>query len=306
MSAKKLALSLAGALVALTFGAAETQAAQRDRLDRKEAERLVSRIEKGANRFRKSVDSALDNSRYNQTRIETEINTYVREFENATDRLKKNTRRGDLSEQDAREVLRRGDRIDRFMDRVRLSARAESDWDSLRRELDQLPRLHRFAWQWGGRGRPGWRDSGYGDRDRDRDRGDWRDDDRRDNGRDYGRNDADIHGIVAQIEAGANRFRSSLGNALDEGRLNQTATERLINQYVREFENATDRLKRRVQSGQSAGADTREVLQRGDKIDGFMRSNRLNQRAQRDWTALRNDLDALARATRISWRWGGR
>lgn len=304
MSAKKLALILAGALVALTFCAAETQAAQRDRLDRKEVERLVSRIEKGANRFKKSVDSALDNSRYNQTRTETEINTYVREFENATDRLKKNTRRGDLSEQDAREVLRRGDRIDRFMDRVRLSARAESDWDSLRRELDQLPRLHRFAWQWGGRGRPGWRDSGYGDRDRDR--GDWRDDDRRDNGRDYSRNDADIHGIVAQIEAGANRFRTSLGNALDEGRLNQTATERLITQYVREFENATDRLKRRVQSGQMAGADTREVLQRGDKIDGFMRSNRLNQRAQRDWTALRNDLDALARATRISWRWGGR
>ncbi|MGH9817135.1 MAG: hypothetical protein ACRD6I_13755, partial [Candidatus Acidiferrales bacterium] len=103
MSAKRLALSLAGALVALTFCAAETQAAQRNRLDRKEVERLVSRIEKGANRFKKSVDSALDNSRYNQTRTETEINTYVREFENATDRLKKNTKRGDLSEQDARE-----------------------------------------------------------------------------------------------------------------------------------------------------------------------------------------------------------
>ncbi|MGH9793781.1 MAG: hypothetical protein ACRD5G_03325, partial [Candidatus Acidiferrales bacterium] len=293
----------AGALVALTFCAAETQAAQRNRLDRKEVEKLVSRIEKGANRFKKSVDSALDNSRYNQTRTETEINTYVREFENATDRLKKNTKRGDLSERDAREVLGRADRIDRFMDRVRLNARAENDWDSLRRELDQLPRLHRFAWQWGGRGRPGWRDSGYGDRDRDRDRGDWRD---RDRGNGDRRNDADIHGIVAQIEAGANRFRSSLGNALDEGRLNQTATERLINQYVREFENATNRLKRRVQSGQPTGADTREVLQRGDKIDGFMRSNRLNQRAQRDWTALRNDLDALARATRISWRWGGR
>ncbi|MGH9860579.1 MAG: hypothetical protein ACRD5F_11205, partial [Candidatus Acidiferrales bacterium] len=250
-----------------------------------------------------SVDSALDNSRYNQTRTETEINTYVREFENATDRLKKNTKRGDLSEQDAREVLRRGDRIDRFMDRVRLSNRAENDWDSLRRELDQLPALHRFAWQWGGRGRPGWRPVGNGDRDRDRDRGDWRDDDRGNGDR---RNDADIRGIVAQIETGANRFRSSLDNALDESRLNRTATERLINQYVREFENATDRLKLRVQSGQSAGADTREVLQRGDKIDGFMRSNRLNARAQRDWTALRNDLDALARATRVAWRWGGR
>jgi len=309
MSAKKLSLKvLATAVVAAltaTGAAAQYSQDRRYQPSRQEIEKLVKRIEKGANQFKKSVDKGLDNSRWNQTRTETEINTYVREFENATDRLKKNTRKGDLSESDAREVLQRADRIDRFMDRYNLGRRAESDWDALRRDLDQLPALHRFGWQWGGRGRPGWREGEYaGERDRDRGRdGRGRDDDRRDDDR-YRRDD--IRGIVAQIETGANRFRRSLDSALDESRLNQTPTEREINQYVREFETATNRLKARVQQNQAAESETREVLQRGDNIDRFMQRTRLNDRVQRDWSALRNDLDALASATRVAWRWGGR
>lgn len=307
MSATRFAVGLLAA-TALFAQAGAAQSRQQDRRyyrpDPQEVQALVKRIEKNSNRFKKSVDKGLDNSRLNQTRTETEINTYVREFENSADRLKKNTRKGDLSETDAREVLQRADRIDRFMDRYNLGHNAETDWDVLRRDLDDLARITRVSWQWGGRGRPGWTRSGYGDRDRypDDRRDDWRD-----NG---GRGDRDaydyeeIRGIIAQVEAGANRFRRSLDEALDRSRLNNTPTERQINQYVRDFENATDRLKLRSQQRQPLAGETRDVLQRGDNIDRFMRSNRLSDRAERDWAALRNDLDRLARTSRVSWRWG--
>lgn len=296
MSAKKIALGLLTvALFLASAGSGAAQPRQQDhryRPDPKEVQALVKRIEKGANQFKKSIDRALDNSRLNQTRTETEINTYVREFENATDRMKKNTRRGDLSEQDAREVLRRADRIDRYMDRYNFGPRAEADWDALRRDLDQLPVLRRFSWEgWGGRGRPGWTRDGRGRDER------GRDDDR------Y--NQEEVRGIIAQIETGANRFSRSLADALTRARINSNA-EREIRQYVRDFEAATDRLKLRSQQRQSISAETRDVLQRGDNIDRFMRANRLGDRAERDWAALRNDLDRLAATTRTAWRWGNR
>jgi hypothetical protein len=305
MTASKLAVGMLTATLLLAQAGAAQQRPQdrRYRPNPQEVEALVKRIEKGSNKFKKSVDKGLDNSRLNQTRTETEINTYVREFENSADRLKKNTRRGDLSEQDAREVLRRADRIDRFMDRYNLGHNAETDWDALRRDLDNLARISRVSWQWGGRGRPGWTRDGNRDRDG-RDRDDrWRDDrGRNDNRYNY----EEVRGIIAQIETGANRFRRSLDEALDRSRLNQTPAEREINQYVRDFENATDQLKQRSQQREPISQLARDVLQRGDYIDRFMTRNRLGDRAERDWSALRNDLDRLAGATRVAWRWGNR
>ncbi len=304
MSVTRIAVGmLSVALLVAQPGAAQSR--QQDRryyqLDPKEVKALVGRIEKNSNRFKKSVDKGLDNSRLNQTRTETEINTYVREFENAADRLKKHTHKGDISENDAREVLQHADRIDRYMDRYNLGRRAESDWDTLRGDLDDLARITRISWQWGGRGRPGWTS-------RDRDPNYPYGSDTRWPGRGGypGYSPEAIRGVVARIETGANRFRKSLDSALDDSRLNQTPTEREINQYVRDFENATDQLKERVQRGEQVDVVTRDVLRRGDNIDRFMQSHRLNDRSQRDWTALRNDLDELARATQVSWRWSRR
>ena len=131
----------------------------------------------------------------------------------------------------------------------------------------------------------------------------------RDGGR--GRDDDRYHyeelrGIIAQVETGANRFHRSLDRALNESRLNGTQTEREVTDYVHAFEEATNRLKNRVQHNEPVGELVRDVLQRGDNIDRFMRRNRLGDRAERDWASLRNDLDRLAGATRTAWRWGNR
>jgi hypothetical protein len=49
---------------------------------------VLKRLEEDTDRFSKSLDSALDRSVLNGTQAEDEINGYVHQFEEATDRLK--------------------------------------------------------------------------------------------------------------------------------------------------------------------------------------------------------------------------
>jgi hypothetical protein len=115
-----------------------------------------------------------------------------------------------------------------------------------------------------------------------------------------------VKDLLKRIEKGADRFRKSLDDALDKSRLDRTEREDLINRYVRDFENATDRLKDRAGHGGAASGDAEEVLQRAAVIDRFMRGRRLDPRAERDWQSLRSDLDQLARIYRVTNRWDGR
>jgi hypothetical protein len=110
-----------------------------------------------------------------------------------------------------------------------------------------------------------------------------------------------VKDLLKRIEKGADRFRKSLDDALDKSRLDHSKREDDINRYVRDFENATDRLKDRYQHD-GAAQDAEEVLKRSTVIDGFMRRNRLTSRAEGDWRDLQNDLSQLARLYRIS-RW---
>jgi len=48
----------------------------------------IKQLEEDSDRFAKSLDNDLDHSRINGTRREDEINAYVHDFEEATDRLK--------------------------------------------------------------------------------------------------------------------------------------------------------------------------------------------------------------------------
>lgn len=55
---------------------------------REDVKRVLKRLEEDTDRFSKSLDSALDRSVLNGTQAEDEINGYVHQFEEATDRLK--------------------------------------------------------------------------------------------------------------------------------------------------------------------------------------------------------------------------
>jgi hypothetical protein len=107
--------------------------------------------------------------------------------------------------------------------------------------------------------------------------------------------DQDIRHLLKRLEENADRFRNSLDHALDHSSLNGSRTEDEINDYVHDFEKATDRLKHDHGKHGSDPDNAREVLLRGRTIECFMRKYDLGIRAKGDWQVVRNDLDAWER-----------
>lgn len=112
-----------------------------------------------------------------------------------------------------------------------------------------------------------------------------------------------VNQIIRNLETDTDTFKSSLDHALDRSRLDGTRSEDEINEYVKQFEHATDKLKDKAEDQKYAPNLAREVLIRGRSINTFMRKHQLGQNADSDWARVRNDLTLLARGYRINWRW---
>ncbi|HEY2960851.1 MAG TPA: hypothetical protein VGJ37_00420 [Pyrinomonadaceae bacterium] len=124
-------------------------------------------------------------------------------------------------------------------------------------------------------------------------------------GQPYRLSDKEVGRIIKQIENQTKTFRKSLDDALDRSRVNGTRREDDINAFVKAFEEQTKRLHDRFNDHKSVAADVEAVLDRAAAIDGFMGRQRLRERAENDWFALKASLDELAQAYNVSWRWGG-
>ena len=85
------------------------------RVSEDEIESLLSRIDSLSDSFRKSLNSALDKSEFNNTRTEEYFNAFVKDFEAATDSLKSRYKDKDAASDSAEEVLRRAKFIDEHM-----------------------------------------------------------------------------------------------------------------------------------------------------------------------------------------------
>lgn len=118
------------------------------RVDDKHVEQLLKQIGEKAVRFDKSLDRLVDSRGSDDRRRRDEIHQSVTDFRQATDRLRDRVNGRQSNTLDVEEVLRRGVSIDGFMQRYQLSAQAEQNWLSLRRDLDSLARAYNVAWNW--------------------------------------------------------------------------------------------------------------------------------------------------------------
>jgi hypothetical protein len=110
---------------------------------------LCQHIEDMADKYKLTLDAALDNSALNNTSAEDEINAVNSDFRKATRRLEDN-RKNDSAPQDAKEVLVRGKRINDFLEKhsAKLTPDVQSAWGAVRTDLDRLARLYNVSWQW--------------------------------------------------------------------------------------------------------------------------------------------------------------
>ena len=119
----------------------------------------------------------------------------------------------------------------------------------------------------------------------------------------YRMSDKVVKKLMAQLKKDTGRFRKSLDSSLDRSRLNGTNREDDINAIVKNYEDATERLYSRFKDNKSVGADVEAVLDGAAEIDQFMTRRLASERAERDWSAVRQDLRRLAEAYNVTWRW---
>ena len=112
-----------------------------------------------------------------------------------------------------------------------------------------------------------------------------------------------VRDIIRELETDTDHFKGSLDSALDHSRLNGSRAEDEINEHVKRFEEATDRLRDRAEDKEYAPNLAREVLNRGRNINTFMRNHRLGGKAESDWAQVRADLIRLSNSYYINWRW---
>lgn len=113
----------------------------------------------------------------------------------------------------------------------------------------------------------------------------------------------DIEAIIRRIEENSNRFRRDLDRDLDRSNLDGSRKEDRINDDVRRFEDAFDRLRQQFNRNDSWWESRREVdtaLNAARPVATRLRNNRFSSNVRGQWENLRRDLNALAERYNLS------
>ncbi|HEU4767947.1 MAG TPA: hypothetical protein VFS77_11245, partial [Pyrinomonadaceae bacterium] len=112
--------------------------------------------------------------------------------------------------------------------------------------------------------------------------------------------EATIRETVRRIQTRTDNLQRAVQNASDRG--NYRAED--LNRLILDFESATNQLDRRLSNRRTASSDARMVLDRAAQIDSFFVNNRIGAGTNREWQALRADLDQLAGYYNLTAQWG--
>ena len=118
----------------------------------------------------------------------------------------------------------------------------------------------------------------------------------------YSSSDSANRDTVRRIQSRIETLRSSIQSAANRGNAS-TATINDLNRLISDLATATSQLDRRLSTRRASSADVRVVLDRATLIDNFFTNYRLGFGSQREWQAIRSDLDQLASAYAINWQW---
>jgi len=115
--------------------------------------------------------------------------------------------------------------------------------------------------------------------------------------------DREVKDLMSRMEKDAERFKHSLHSELEHQHWRDSEERESMNRAASGFERATDRLKDHFHNGNARSGDVQEVLDRGADLNSLIVGRHLLPRARGEWMTLRGDLDQLASAYNVSWRW---
>jgi hypothetical protein len=113
-------------------------------------------------------------------------------------------------------------------------------------------------------------------------------------------NQSAIRDVVRRIQTRTDSLQRAAQNASDRNAYRVDDLNRLVS----DFEVAVNQLDRRLSSNRANTADARIVLDRAALIDNFFLNNRIGAGTQREWQALRSDVDQLAGYYNLRPSWG--
>ena len=234
---------------------------------------LVSNLETNTDRFSKSVDAALDRSRLDDSNLEDQFNALVDEFERATDDLKDQVNDHMVIAPDVREVLRRGLNVDMFMKSHKLTPAAQTNWNQVKTDLEQLARAYSITWVWAP-------------------------------STDAALNRASTRQVIRRLEQATDDFRESFDATLDRSRIDGRQYEDFMNKVVATLENTVDKLEDQSRHSDHLNTDDFDIVLNDAKaVDAFLRRNNVTGRAMRDWARVVVNLQDLAVLNRLTWDW---
>ncbi len=282
MTAMIFALAFLGfGIISTNNAQAQTRRANRaSRISDRQVELIIASVERRSDVFRRSFDAALDRSRFDGSYTEDSVNNLVKDYESATNDLRSRFNGRTIVAADVDTVLNRAALIDRFMRTNLPQRRVQGDWTLLKSDLQRLATAYNVAFNFDGRiaapvmtGQMPYRVS-----------------------------DSQVETLFRRIETKSDTFRKSLDAALDRSRYNETRREENVNEFVKDYENETDQLRRKIGDRTSVDGDVSNLLVRAARIDDFMRRNlRRETAAQRDWTTLKSELNLLSNYYDLSY-----
>jgi hypothetical protein len=181
---------------------------------------ILQRLERSSSQFRNSLNLALVQSSIDQTRAENDINTFEPGFETALHQFRSQFGRHLEGVADVEAVLGQASLINGFMARNRLNRRAQSDWASIRTDLNGLANSYGVTWTWSRPAPPPTNSSGS-----------------------LHLSDGDINKLIQLFETGGDAFRTSLTVAFDQSSYAQSIPERTMNDDLRSLKRETTQLR---------------------------------------------------------------
>lgn len=108
---------------------------------------VINRLETGTDSFRQQIERVYG-FRNNDRQLKDQIVSYVNDFETSTDNLKNSFSSRRSSSREVQDVLNRAAYIENFMRNNRGAARAQTQWNLVRSDLDTLAGYYRVSWNW--------------------------------------------------------------------------------------------------------------------------------------------------------------
>lgn len=116
----------------------------------------------------------------------------------------------------------------------------------------------------------------------------------------YRATDRQVNNVLTSLERNSDSFRNTITAALDRSSFNNTRTEDEIVDYINDFEDATDNLKRNFAGRSSVAGDVTDVINRAANINRFLQQYRLGAAVNTSFARIRTDLNTLASYYNVS------